>query len=48
MNRLVEYMATVAIGLALVMFVVVPIVRATAQSITNSATLIQEASDGTL
>lgn len=43
MNRLVEYMAVMAISLALVMFVIVPIGRTVAQSITNSAIMIQEA-----
>jgi hypothetical protein len=46
MSRLTEYLACVAIGLAIVAFVIVPIGRHVAASITNSANMIAEASHG--
>ena len=43
MNRLVEYLAVVAIGLALVAFVVSPIVHKVADSMNASAAMIEKA-----
>lgn len=45
MSRLTEYLAVVAIGLAIVAFVIIPVARAVSASLEASAARIQEATN---